>query len=145
MVPVPCSNGSSSMGANLPPLFLDDFITPGSGTGTNLVPYCGPNLPGHSADDSTGASWYLNLPPPAPPLPSSISLLPNHSIPVPLIDTFITCPQSTSAVITLPTNSNLDPPICAIKPQDQISSKVESNSLNQSALMSSLSSTYNRL
>ena len=145
MVPVPCSNGSTSIGSNLTPLFLDDFIAPGSGAGANLVPYCGPNLPVHSTEDSTMTSWYLNFPPPpTPSIPASVSLLSNHSIPVPNIDTFIACPQNTSAVITLPTNSTLDPPICAIKPQDQILSKVESHAINHNGLIPSLSSMYNK-
>ena len=143
MIPVSLSNGSGSIGSNLPPLFLEDFIAPGAGAGPNLIPYCGPNTSGHSADDTTVTSWYLNLPPPpAPSLPSSISLLSNHSITTPNIDSFISYPQNTSAVITLPTNSSLEPPICTIKPQDQLLSKIETQCITQTGLMSSLSSKY---
>ena len=138
MIPVPCSNGSATIGNNLPSLFLEDFITPGSGPG-NLVPYCGPNLTGYPSEDSTVTSWYLNLPPPpAPPAPpSSISLLSNQA---PNIDTFVAYPQNTSAIITLPTNSSLDPSICTIKPPDELLSKIGSHGLNEIGLTSSLSS-----
>lgn len=135
MVPVPCSNGATAIGNNLPSLFLEDFIAPGSGPG-NLVPYCGPNLSGHPNEDTTVTSWYLNLPPPPAP-PSSISLLSNQSAPAPNIDTFAAYPQNTSAIITIPTNSNADPSICAIKPPDELLSKVGVHGINETGLISS--------
>ena len=133
MVPVPCSNGPTSIGSTLPSLFLDEFINTATAAG-NIVPYGGPALQSHPADGSTVTSWYLNLPP-----PPSISLLSNQNIPSPNLNTLTPYPSSSPTVITIPTHSSLNHPICAIKPLETNPSKYEASELNDAGLFSSIS------
>ena len=140
LVPVPCSNGPTSIGNTLPSLFLDEFINTATAAG-NIVPYCGPSLQTHPSDESTVTSWYLNLPPPPPP---SMSLLPNQNIPPPNLNSLTPYPSTSPTVITIPTHSSINHPICAIKPLETNASKYEASELNEAGLFSSISGTHHK-
>ena len=138
MVPIPCTNGSTPIGNTLPSLFLDEFINTATVAG-NIVPYCGSSLQTHPADDSTVTSWYLNLPPPPPP---SISLLPNQNIQPPNLNTLSPYSSSSPTVITIPTHSSINHPICATKLPEINHSKYEAGELDDTGLFSSISGIH---